>query len=196
MLNLLPGRAFRLHDIQLETSMRRSTARGLAIGALFLALGGMPALAQTPAPAAAAKAAPSATAMQTARDLVVANGEAGAFNGVLQNVVDGAALGFLQTNPDLAPQLREVALSLRPEFEKKQGQIVDILAAAYASHFTEDELKQALAFYKTPVGQKLVADRPAIVQQAVQSIQQWGAKVNAEAMDRIRAEMKKKGYDL
>lgn len=179
--------------------MRRSTARGLAIGALFLALGGLPALAQTPAaPSAAAKpaAAPSASAMQVARELVTVNGEAGAFNGVLQNIVDGAALGFLQTNPDLATQLRDVAVSLRPEFDKKQSEIVDMLAAAYAGHFTEDELKQALAFYKTPVGQKLVADRPAIVQQAVQSIQQWGAKVNAEAMDRIRAEMKKKGYDL
>lgn len=192
-----PYRAFRPQDNQMETIMRRSTARGLAFGALFLALAGTPALAQTaPAPAAAAKAAPSTGAMQVARSLVVANGEAAAFNGVLQNILDGAALGFLQTNPDLAPQLRDTAIALRPEFEKKQSEIVDMIAAAYASNFTEDELKQALAFYKTPVGQKLVTDRPAIVQQTVQSIQQWGAQVNAEAMDRIRAEMKKKGHDL
>ncbi len=179
--------------------MRRSTASRLALGSVFLMLAFAPASAQQP-PAMAAPApviaAPSAAAVQAARDLVLANGEAGAFNGVLQNVVDGAAMGFLQTNPDLAPQLRDVAVALRPEFEKKQSEIIDILANAYAGHFTEDELKQALVFFKSPVGQKLVADRPAIVQQAVQTMQQWGARINAEAMERIRAEMKKKGYDI
>jgi len=73
---------------------------------------------------------------------------------------------------------------------------VDILATSYADRFTETELTQALAFFKSPVGQKLVQDRPAIVQQAVQNIQVWGAKVNGEAMERIRTEMKKRGYDL
>ncbi|WP_127089217.1 DUF2059 domain-containing protein [Aquabacter cavernae] len=178
--------------------MRRSTATRLGLGALFLALSLGTAAAQTAAPAAAPSAAqaPSASAMQVARELVQSNGEAAAFNGVLQNLLDGAALGFLQTNPDLAPQLREAAIALRPEFDKRQSEIVDILATAYAEHFSEDELKQALTFYKSAVGKKLVTDRPAIVQQAVQNIQQWGARVNGEAMERIRAEMKKKGYDL
>lgn len=174
--------------------MRRSTARRLALGALFLTLAIGPAAAQQQPQASSA--APSAAQMQVAREVVQANGEARAFDGLIQNIVDGAALGFLQTNPDLAPQLRDVAVALRPEFEKRQNEIIDILAAAYADRFTQDELKQALAFYKSPVGQKLVADRPAIVQQAVQSIQQWSTRVNSAAMERIRAEMKKRGYDL
>lgn len=172
--------------------MRCSTAaRHIGMGMLALMLVAAPALAQQPA-----APAPSATALQTARNLVQANGEAHAFDGVIQNLVDGAALGFLQTNPDLAPQLRDLAATLRPEFDKRQGEIIDILATAYATRFTEAELKEALAFYKSPVGQKLVTDRPAIVQQAVQNMQIWGAKLNTEVMDRIRAEMKKKGFDL
>lgn len=173
--------------------MRRTIASRLGFGALFLTLAFGPAAAQQP-PAAAPP--PSASEMQVARELVQVNGEANSFVGVMQNLVDGAALAFVQTNPDLAPQLRDVAIALRPEFEKRQSEIVDMLATAYANHFSEDELKQALAFYKSPVGQKLVSDRPAIVQQAVQSIQQWGVKVNGEAMERVRTEMKKRGYDL
>nr|WP_273546243.1 DUF2059 domain-containing protein [Xanthobacter sp. NFM-26] len=126
----------------------------------------------------------------------MANGEARAFDGVIANIVDGAALSFLSTNPDLAKQLRDVAIALRPEFEKRQPEILQILASAYAARFSESELKEALAFYRTPTGKKLVADRPAIVQQAVQGIQGWGAQVNAEAVERVRAEMKKKGFDL
>ncbi|WP_238121778.1 DUF2059 domain-containing protein [Xanthobacter sp. NFM-26] len=141
-------------------------------------------------------AAPSAAQMALAKDLVMANGEARAFDGVIANIVDGAALSFLSTNPDLAKQLRDVAIALRPEFEKRQPEILQILASAYAARFSESELKEALAFYRTPTGKKLVADRPAIVQQAVQGIQGWGAQVNAEAVERVRAEMKKKGFDL
>ena len=172
-------------------------ARTLGAGALALMLMAAPTLAQQPSSApTAASPAPSAAALQMARELVQANGEAHAFDGVITNLLDGAALGFLQTNPDLAPQLREVAQALRPEFEPHQKDIIDILATAYASRFSEAELKDALAFFKSAVGQKLVTDRPAIVQQAVQAMQVWGARMNAEAMDRIRAEMKKRGYSL
>ncbi|MFG1428364.1 DUF2059 domain-containing protein [Roseixanthobacter glucoisosaccharinicivorans] len=173
--------------------MRPSLAQRLGAGLFALSLSGGVALAQQ---AQQLTVQPSAGQMQAARDLVNANGEARAFNGVIANLVDGAALGFLQTNPDLAPQLRDVAVALRPEFEKRQAEIIDMVAASYAQRFTEAELKEALAFYKSPTGQKLVNDRPAIVQQAVQNIQAWSAKLNSDAMERIRVEMKKRGYDL
>lgn len=166
------------------------TARRLSFGAMALVLSATAAFAQAVTPA------PTPAQMQVARQLVEANGEARAFDGVIPNIVDGAALGFLQTNPDLAKQLRDSALAVKPEFEKRKGEIVDIIASAYASRFTEQELKDALAFYTSPVGKKLVSDRTQIVQQAVVNIQAWGGKLNAEAMERIRAEMKKLGYDL
>lgn len=166
------------------------TARRLSFGAMALVLSATGALAQAVGPA------PTPSQMQVARQLVEANGEARAFDGVIPNIVDGAALGFLQTNPDLAKQLRDSALAVKPEFEKRKGEIVDIIASAYASRFTEQELKDALAFYSSPVGKKMVSDRTQIVQQSVVNIQAWGGKLNAEAMERIRAEMKKLGYDL
>lgn len=149
-----------------------------------------------PAALAQQAAAPSAAQLELAKQLVLANGEARAFDGVIGNIVDGAALSFFQTNPDLAQQLREAAQTVRPEFEKRKGEIVDILAQAYASRFTAAELKEALAFYSTPTGKKLVADRPAIVQQALKNVQAWGAKLNAEAVERVRAVMRKKGFDM
>lgn len=140
--------------------------------------------------------APTAGQIALAKQLVEVNGESRAFDGVIGNIVDGAAVSFLSTNPDLAKQLREAAIAVRPEFEKRKGEILQILATAYAGRFSEAELKEAVTFYRTPTGQRLVAERPAIFQQAMQGIQAWGAKLNAEAMERIRAEMRKKGYDL
>lgn len=147
-------------------------------------------------PAAAPAAAPSAAQIDLARQLVVANGEARAFDGVIGNIVDGAALSFLQTNPDLVQSLREAAIAVRPEFEKRNGEIIDLLAKVYAQRFSEAELKDALAFYSSAVGKKLVQERPIIVQEALRQIQAWGAELNGEAVERVRAEMRKKGFDL
>lgn len=165
-----------------------------ALAALALAVAPQPAALAQPAATAAQVASPAM--LQLARDLVAANGEARAFEGVIPNLVDGAALSFVQTNPDLARQLREVALLLRPEFEKRQGEIIDILARSYATRFTEAQLKEAIAFFKSATGVKLVQDRPVIVQEAVQGIQAWGAQVNAQAVERVREEMRKRGVDL
>lgn len=153
-----------------------------------------PAPAAAPAPAAVPVA--SAAQMTLARELVDMNGEARTFDGILPSIVDGAARFFLQTNPDLLKPLTDAANAVRPQFEKRQSELLDLLAGIYATRFSEAELKDAIAFYRTSVGQKLVSERPAIFQQAMRSIQAWGAAVNAEAVEALRAEMKKRGHDL
>lgn len=177
----------------------RPGSRLLAAALLAATLSGAGLLAQATAAHAQAQPAaaqPSAALLALATQLVEVNGEARAFDGVIPNLVDGAALSFLRTNPDLSKQLREAALAVRPEFEKRKPEIVRILAAVYAARFTEQELKDAIAFFSSPVGKKLVNDRAVIVQEAVQAIQAWGAQANAQAVERIRQEMKKKGVDL
>ncbi|MGQ3675519.1 DUF2059 domain-containing protein [Xanthobacter sp. TB0139] len=172
-------------------------ASGLFSAALLSValLGGSP-LGTTLAQAQQAAAEPTAKQLALAKDIVIANGEARAFDGVIGNIVDGAALSFLQTNPDLAQQLRDAAVAVRPEFEERKSELLELLAKIYAARFTEAELQEALDFYNSPVGMKMVADRPAIVQDAIRSIQIWGATMNVEAVERVRAEMKKKGFDI
>lgn len=150
------------------------------------------AFAQTAAP----KPAPAPALVALAKELVAANGEAQAFEGVIPSIVEGAARSFLSTNPDLVKPLGEVAQEILPQFMKRKAEITDILATTYAQHFSEAELKEALAFYKTPTGKKLVTERPIIVQEAVQGIQLWGAQLNGLAVDAVREAMKKKGFDL
>ncbi|MBB6307303.1 DUF2059 domain-containing protein [Xanthobacter tagetidis] len=179
-----------------DMTFARRAGLGLLATLAFTAPLGLAPLAVPAARAQQAAAQPSPAVIAVARELVVANGEARAFEGVISEIVNGAARSFVPTNPDLAKPLSEVAQTLRTEFEKRQGEVVQILAAAYATRFSEAELKEALAFYKTATGKKLVTDRPAIVQQTVQGIQVWGAQVNAEVLERVRAEMKKRGYDL
>jgi hypothetical protein len=72
----------------------------------------------------------------------------------------------------------------------------EITARVYASRFSEQELKDALTFYRTPLGKKLIEQEPKILDQTMTDAQAWGDKLSQEVMNRMRAEMKKRGHEL
>jgi len=103
---------------------------------------------------------------------------------------------LLQTNPMLSKDLGEVAGNLRAEYASRSAELLDEVAKLYASRFTEQELKNALAFYKSPLGRKIVAEEPQILDDSLERVRAWQDKFGIEMMAKMRAEMKKKGHDL
>jgi len=61
----------------------------------------------------------------------------------------------------------------------------------YAKHFTVDEINGMIAFYKTPLGQKLTHELPSITQESMAAGQQWGSELGRRVADRLKA----KGYN-
>ena len=103
---------------------------------------------------------------------------------------------FLQTNPALGKELNEIAAQLRTEYAPRASQLVDQVAQLYANTFTEQELKDALVFYKSPLGRKIASEEPKVLDDGFRRIQQWTNRFSEELMGKMRTEMKKKGYDL
>jgi uncharacterized protein len=99
-------------------------------------------------------------------------------------------------NPGLFKDLNEVATRLRAEFNPRRNEVIDEIARLYAQKFTEAEMKDVIAFYKSPVGKKFVTEEPALIDQGLARAEQWSRRVADEVMVRFRAEMKKKGHDL
>jgi len=52
--------------------------------------------------------------------------------------------------------------------------LIDLLVPIYASHLTQSELEELLRFYQSPIGQRLTAVQPAIVQESQVAGQNWG----------------------
>jgi hypothetical protein len=73
---------------------------------------------------------------------------------------------------------------------------VDATARFYASHFTEAELKQILAFYQSPVGKKMLVDEPRALDESMAYAGSWGDNLSIDVMNKLRAEMKKRGHDM
>jgi len=167
-------------------SINRSISRlALAAAVAFacLAAGGL-ARAQTPG------------ALATAKELVALKGGGAMFDPLIPGVIERVKNTFVPTNPQLMGQLNEVAAQLNKEYATKRVDILNEVAKVYAQHFTETELKEILAFYKSTVGRKMIAEEPKAIDQSLKAAQDWAAKFSDTVQERFRVEMKKKGYDL
>lgn len=166
--------------------------RVAALGA-GLALSALPAFAQG---AVAPAAAPSPALVAIARDVVEASGAAASFDNIVPGFIDQAKAMIQQSNPDLGAQLKEIGGLLVPEFKPRTGDLVNFIAVAYASRFTEDELKKILAFYKSPEGQKLVKTMPLVLEESYGKSQEWGQLLSRDIVSRFRAELEKRGIKI
>jgi hypothetical protein len=176
------------------TLVRYATVAALAFGWLA-----GPAVAQqpgAPAPAAPAPAAVSPSALAAAKDLLTAKGAINMFDPIIPGMVESTKNTFLPTNPGLFKDLSEVAGKLRTEFTPRRNEIVDEIARLYAQRFSETELKELTAFYKSPLGKKFATEEPVVIDQGLHRAEAWSKKLSEEVLVRFRAEMKKKGHDL
>jgi uncharacterized protein len=145
---------------------------------------------------AAAQPAPSPAAVAMAKEVIVLKGAIGLWDTIVPGVVEQAKNTFLQMNPMLSRDLNEVSARLRSELAPRQAELVDEVARIYAARFTEPELKDVLAFYKTPVGRKVINEEPKVLDASMTHAQNWANKLSEEVLGKFRAEMKKKGHDL
>src|SRR5262245_10568976 len=177
------------------TLVRYATVAALAFGWLA-----GPAAAQQPGAAAPGAAAPPAAvspgALAAAKELLTVKGALNMFDPLVPGMVESTKNTFLPTNPGLFKDLNEVAAKLRTEFTPRRNEIVDEIARLYAQRFSEAELKEVIAFYKSPVGKRFAAEEPAVIDQSLARAEAWTKKISEEVLVRFRAEMKKKGHDL
>jgi hypothetical protein len=143
-----------------------------------------------------AQAQPSAAHIQAARDYVEASGAARALDPVIRGILQSAINAFVPQNPDLQKPIVESVQAIAPAFEKRRGEIAEIVARVYATKFTEAELKELLTFYRSPVGKKIVAEQPTVLEDSYRRTQEWSTKVSEEVAAALRAEMKKRGHTI
>lgn len=152
------------------------------------------ALAATTGPLRAQQ--PSPAALATARELMEIKGVKSLVEPVVVGVVEQTKGSILQTNPGLSKDLDEVSAQLRAEYQPRTAEVTNEIVRLYAQRFTEQELKDAVAFYKSPVGKKILAEEPKILDETYARLQQWANRLQGEVMTRVRVEMKKRGHNL
>ncbi len=167
--------------------------RAIGLAALLAAA---PASAQTAAPATQKAAEPTAAQISLGRDILVASGVSRSFGMAIPQFLDQIGTRVTQTRPDLIKDLNAVMEQIKPDFDKRVDALIDQGARAYATRFSEDELKQVAGFFKSATGIKYVESQPAILNDLFVSFQAWQQQLSGDMMTRVREEMKKKGHEL
>jgi uncharacterized protein len=161
----------------------------LSAACLALALTALPAAAQQPKPA-------SPAAIAAAREILAMKNASAMYAQAVPNIVEQTKNQLMQTNLNYQKDLNEVAVVVAQKLAGKEKEIGEGMAAVYAADFTEQELKDLVTFYKSPLGQKLLSTEPRAIQQSMGFMNQWAQQFAETVNGEFRAEMRKRGKQI
>ncbi|HHY51331.1 MAG TPA: DUF2059 domain-containing protein [Alphaproteobacteria bacterium] len=99
-------------------------------------------------------------------------------------------------NPEIVQPVDDAITKTLEFYKGKKGDLLDQFARVYALNFTVDELKEIVAFYESPVGNKL-ATANATLNQSLQDVMKvFQINLKQEFFAKVRAELKAAGYNL
>ena len=109
------------------------------------------------------------------------------FEGVAKQAKLGAEEGFKRKIPDATPaQLAEVDKFSESMFKSMPvDEMVDAMVPIYQKHLTKQDLEGILAFYSSPVGQKLQREQPAMMQEGMRVGGEIGRKRIGDMMQQM-----------
>jgi len=86
------------------------------------------------------------------------------------------------------PELRAKAAALGKAFLERMDfdTLIEPLVAIYARHFNGPELESLLVFYRSPAGQKMIAENPAIMRESMAAGENWGRVEGARVFPMLK----------
>ncbi|MGY3590218.1 MULTISPECIES: DUF2059 domain-containing protein [Bradyrhizobium] len=169
------------------------SAVALAAG---LALAAAPAMAQQQLPPMPKVKQSTPAAIAAAKEILTMKNVAVMYSGAVPGIIEKTKTGLLQQYLNYQKDLDEVAVIVAKQFAGGEKEIGDGMAQIYAAEFTEQELKDLVTFYKTPLGQKLLTAEPTAINGSLQYMQQWAQQFGVIVNGQFKAEMKKRGKDI
>jgi hypothetical protein len=170
------------------------SAAGLALG---LALVSVPAGAQQQQPPQPQPLKPvSPAAMAAAKEILTMKNASAMYAAAVPNIVEQTKNALLQSNLNYQKDLNEVAVIVAQNLAGREKEIGDGMAKIYGNEFTEQELKDLVTFYKSPLGQKLLATEPRAIQFSMAYMNQWAQLFSEVVNGQFRAEMRKRGKQI
>jgi uncharacterized protein len=179
----------------MKSLSRILSAAGLAVGLALIAVPGE--AQQKNAPAAATPLKPgSPAALAAAKEILAMKNASAMYANAVPGLVEQTKNVLMQSNLNYQKDLNEVALIVAKNLAGREKEIGDGMAQVYANEFTEQELKDLVNFYKSPLGQKLLSNEPRAIQLSMSYMNQWAQQFSEVVNGQFRAEMRKRGKEI
>ena len=145
-----------------------------------------PARAQTPSP----------DAMAAAHELIATMRAADFFKTIMPALMQSFKPAIVQNRPQVERDYDAIVPLMLESMNARLNELNEQIAAVYARNFTADELREAVAFYRGPTGQKIVQKLPVITQESMAIGQRFGQSIASELRGRMIDELRKSGHNI
>jgi uncharacterized protein len=139
---------------------------------------------------------PSPDAMTAARSLVTTMKLPDQYRALLPGILLGLRPALTQDRPEIERDFDAMIPTIVEAFAPYYSAMVDNIATVYANNFTAGELREIEAFYRQPVGQKLLQKSAALAQQSNQVGQDSSRKAADALRARLTEALRQKGHKL
>jgi uncharacterized protein len=136
------------------------------------------------------------TCMASAQEILQMKNVSAIYANAVPNVVHQTKDQLLSTNLNYQKDLNEVEVIVAKKLAGREKEIGDGMAQIYCNVFSEQELKDLVTFYKSPLGQKLIAAEPRAIQTSMSYMTSWGQNFAQTVNGEFRAEMRKRGKQI
>jgi hypothetical protein len=135
-------------------------------------------------------------AVAAARSLVTTMKLADQYKALLPAILLNLRPALTQDRPEIERDYDAMMPMIADAFTPYYIAMVDGIADVYANNFTAAELREIEAFYRQPVGQKMLEKMPAISQQALAVGQEVSRKAAEDLRQRLTEALRQKGHKL
>ena len=139
---------------------------------------------------------PSPDAMTAARSLVTTMKLSDQYKALLPAILLTLKPALVQDRPEIERDYDAMMPTIEDAFKPYYTAIADDIATVYAGNFTVGEMREIEAFYRQPVGQKLLEKSPALTQQSNQVGQDAIRKAAEDLRTRLTEALRQKGHKL
>lgn len=131
--------------------------------------------------------------LKVAEETVAASKSTASLDRILPDIAERAKSQLISNRPDAADQISaivdDVAISLAP----RRGDLELEVARAYATIFTEDELKKISEFYQSEAGKKLIEQTPVVARAIDQAARLWTNGIQRDLQQAIAKKLDEAG---
>ena len=139
---------------------------------------------------------PSPEALAVARSLISTMKLTDQYKALLPVILMSIKPAVVQGRPEIERDYDAMAAQIADAYAPYYSSMVDSAASLYASNFTVDELREIDAFYRLPVGQKLLQKSLPITQQSMQIGQDASRKAAEDLRIRLTDLLRQKGHKM
>ncbi|MBY0267675.1 MAG: DUF2059 domain-containing protein [Burkholderiales bacterium] len=116
---------------------------------------------------------------------------------MMHGAIDQITQMIRRARPDIPESaLGVVAAEVGAVVASGMPALVEVMIHLYDKYYTEADVMALLAFYSSPVGRKTIAALPTLSQESMQAGMAWSKALMPEIDRRIRAGIRREGYEL